>query len=134
MTIEVLFTTDMKLQAMAHKYYSGIKWEPKAGDYYTSSRADLELYKVIEVTDTKVKTVYVKPDSEIAEWDKDGFTNEGFGLNRVYVPDFVFRLQNNIFAHANDYAKTICAKHPEQVGDTELILQQLIIKAKTGLI
>lgn len=130
-----LFTSDMKLQSIAQKYYlGGIEWIPKAGDYYTSTRADLELYQVVKVTDTQIFTRYVKHDSEIAAWDKDGFTCEGFGINRVHVPDFVFRIQNNIMAHANDYAKTICAKHPEEVGETELILQQLIIKSKTGMI
>lgn len=130
----ILFTTDMKLQALALKYYSGVKWEPKAGDYYTSSRADLELYQVVEVTDTKVKTMYLNGDKNVSEWEKDGFTKEGFGVNRVHVPDFVFGMIKNIYIHANDYAKTISAKHPDEVGDTELILQQLIIKSKTGMI
>lgn len=131
---DILFTTDMKLQALSHKYYSGIKWEPKAGDYYTSSRADLELYQVVEVTDNKVKTTYLNGDKNVSEWDKDGFTKEGFGVNRVYVPEFVFGMTNNILIHAKEYAKTISAKHPDELGDTELILQQLIIKSKTGLI
>lgn len=124
----------MKLQAMALKYYSGVIWEPKAGDYYTSSRADLELYQVVKVTEKYVYTRYLTPNSAIQEWDKEGFTKQGFGVNRVHVPNFVFGLNKNILIHANDYAKTICAKHPELVGDTELILQQLIFKAKTGLI
>lgn len=129
------FTSDMKLQALASKYYGGLNWEPKAGDYYTTSRADLELYQVVEVTDTKVKTRYLKPDSDITEWDKSGFTTEGFGDRRVYVPDSILSTGfSNILDHANEYAKTICAKFPEQRGDTELILQQLIIKAKTGQI
>jgi len=131
---DILFTTDMKLQALALKYYHGVNWEPKTGDYYTTSRADLELYQVVRVTEKYIYTRYLTPDSAFTEWDKDGFTKEGFGVNRVHVPDFVFSMTKNIFTHVNDYAKTISAKHPDEVGDTELILQQLIIKSKTGLI
>lgn len=83
-------TESQKLQALAYKYYNGGIWEPKAGDYYTTSRADLELYQVVEVTDTIVRTTYLTPDSDISEWKKDGFTTEGFGVNRVWVPNWVF--------------------------------------------
>lgn len=85
-------TENQKLNALAFKYYQGAKWEPKAGDYYTTSRSDLELYQVVEVTEDKVKTKYLTPDSSISEWDKAGFLTEGFGVNRVWVPDWVLSL------------------------------------------
>lgn len=85
-------TEKQKLNALAFKYYQGQKWEPKAGDYYTTSRADLELYQVVEVTEDKVKTKYLIPDSPISEWDKSGFLTEGFGVNRVWVPDWVLSM------------------------------------------
>lgn len=86
-----VLTPMQKLHAMAYKYYSGIKWEPKKGDYYTTSRADLELYQVVDVTETKVMTKYLVGSDTISEWDKDRFTTEGFGVNRVHVPVFCFK-------------------------------------------
>lgn len=89
-------TPIQKLHAVANKYYlGGAKWWPKAGDYYTSCRADLELYQVVEVTDAVVKTKYCNPErgDSISEWDKDKFLTDGFGTNRVHVPDWVFRIK-----------------------------------------
>ena len=85
-------TEMQKLHALAYKYYQGQKWEPKKGDYYTTSRADLELYQVVDVTDTKVVTRYLVGSDNVSEWDKNGFLTEGFGVNRVWVPHFIFKL------------------------------------------
>ena len=85
-----LLTERQKLLAMAHKYYNHQEWIPQKGDYYTSSRADLELYQVVDVTDTKVCTIYVNGSGTVSEWDKETFLTEGFGINRVHVPKFVF--------------------------------------------
>jgi hypothetical protein len=83
-------TEQQKLLAMAARFYQGIEWEPKAGDYYTTSRADLELYQVTDVREGKVYTNYCgTPTPEDSEWDQDGFTTEGFGPMRVWVPDWV---------------------------------------------
>jgi vacuolar-type H+-ATPase subunit I/STV1 len=88
--VEITSLTErQKLNALANRFYNGIKWEPKKGDYYTTSRSDLELYQVVEVTDDKVKTTYLTPNSQISEWDKDKFLTEGFGANRVHVPNWV---------------------------------------------
>jgi hypothetical protein len=86
-----------KLNALQYKYYQGGKWIPKEGDFYTTSRADLELYKVVEVTDTKIKTKYCLPErgDSISEWDKETFLTEGFGVNRVYVPEWIFAIKAN---------------------------------------
>lgn len=86
-------THEQKLQAMALKYYQGMVWRPKKGDFYTSSRADLELYQVVEVSDTQVVTKYTEGSEELSYWGKHEFTNEGFGLNRVWVPDFVLEAE-----------------------------------------
>lgn len=86
-------TENQKLHALAYKYYQGGKWEPKKGDYYTTSRADLELYQVVDVTETKVLTRYLVGSDTTSEWDKDGFLTEGFGVNRVWVPHFIFNLK-----------------------------------------
>lgn len=92
-TLRNSLTENQKLHALAYKYYQGAKWDPKKGDYYTTSRADLELYRIVDITDTKILTQYTTGSDAISEWDKDGFLTEGFGVNRVYVPDFIFRLK-----------------------------------------
>ena len=73
-------------------YQGGVKWKPKAGDYYTSSRPDLELYQVISVEGGKIKTVYTDSKTDPAEWDESGFLTDGFGPNRIHVPEWIFRL------------------------------------------
>ncbi|MDD9740894.1 hypothetical protein PVW47_14030 [Marinovum sp. SP66] len=40
-------TKTQKLEALAARFYQGVEWVPKAGDLYTTSRADLEVYRVI---------------------------------------------------------------------------------------
>lgn len=86
-------TETQKLHALAFKYYQGVKWEPKKGDYYTTSRADLELYQIVDVTETKIMTRYLVGSDTISEWDKEAFLTQGFGINRVWVPDFIFKLK-----------------------------------------
>lgn len=81
-------TERQKLQALAMKYYSSLKWSPKAGDYYTTARDDLELYQVIEATDTEIVTIYCDPEksAEPSRWTRDEFLSpETFGAFRVYV-------------------------------------------------
>lgn len=83
-------THEIKLAAMAAKFYDGLTWNPKAGDYYTTSRNDLELYQVVDVTDTEVITKYVNPSSDnTSAWQKDRFTTEDFGPRRVWIPDYL---------------------------------------------
>lgn len=83
-------TESQKLEALAVRFYNGIEWHPKAGDFYTSSRPDLELYRVAKIVDGKIYTEYCTSPGQLAEWDLEGFTTEGFGDCRVHVPDYVF--------------------------------------------
>lgn len=85
-------TPQQKMHALAHRFYQGARWEPKAGDYYTTSRADLELYQVVEVTDQHVRTRYTEGSDTIATWPAAGFQTEGFGPMRVWVPQWVLDL------------------------------------------
>ncbi len=82
-------THEQKLQALAHRFYQGSAWQPKVGDYYTTSRADLELYRVMNVEGGKIYTEYCTRPGELTEWDADTFTTHGFGPRRVHVPDFI---------------------------------------------
>jgi len=81
-----------KLEALAYKYYQGQEWVPKKGDLYTTSRADLEMYEIYDVTEDKIYTKYMQPDSPIAEWSKENFLTEGFGPRRVWVPDWILHI------------------------------------------
>jgi hypothetical protein len=64
-----------KLEALSMRYYGCVVWEPNAGDFYTTSRADLELYQVVDVTDTEVITRYCTPNTraEDAQCPRDEF-------------------------------------------------------------
>ena len=86
-------TPMQKLEAIAFKYYQGHGWQPSTGDYYTSSRADLELYRVVSVNKDKVHTIYCNKECSVAVWDLSTFTSEGFGLNRVHVPLWILGLK-----------------------------------------
>lgn len=83
-------TQNQKLEALAYKYYCGPRvWHPKAGDYYTSSRNDLQLYQIVAEDDEHFYTVYCTHPDQRDAWKKEGFTTEGFGTNRVYVPEWI---------------------------------------------
>lgn len=91
-TQHIELTAQQKLHALAYRFYQGGKWEPKPGDYYTTSRADLELYQVIDVRDGKVFTRYCDPQrgSHITDWPAEEFLSpETFGRARVWVPGWV---------------------------------------------
>ncbi len=87
----ISLTHQQKLEALSLRFYQGMKWEPKAGDYYTTSRADLELYQVVAVEDGQVKTRYCDTNKSeaISSWPVGEFTDAGFGPKRVWVPEFV---------------------------------------------
>ena len=82
-------TYQQKLDALAYRFYQGAQWVPKAGDYYTTSRSDLELYQVVSIEDGIVRTRFTEGSDAIAEWPEDVFLTEGFGPRRVFVPPWV---------------------------------------------
>lgn len=87
-------TPEQKLEAMSLRFYSCALWEPKSGDFYTTCRNDLELYKVVEVTETTVRTMYTEGSDTISEWPKEEFTEKGFGPFRLWVPHFILEAKN----------------------------------------
>jgi hypothetical protein len=77
-----------KLSALAMRFYGNTPWTPKPGDYYSTSRADLELYQVVDIKDDKVYTRYCDPQkgNTIADWPVDEFLSpKTFGYARVWV-------------------------------------------------
>jgi len=82
-------TYQQKLDALAYRFYQGAQWVPKAGDYYTTSRADLELYQVVSIENGIVRTRFTEGSDALSEWTEAGFLTEGFGPRRVFVPEWV---------------------------------------------
>lgn len=86
----VCLTPQQKLDALAFRFYSHQKWEnPKTGDYYTTARADLELYVIVGEDDEHVYTSYLPLGGPTSTWRKDEFLDKGFGPCRVWVPPHV---------------------------------------------
>lgn len=89
------FTPGHKLHALALRFYHGQNdWQPKVGDFYTLTRSGIELLQVVRIEDGQV---YISNclnglGQEQGPFPLDGFTTEGFGVNRVQVPDFIFDL------------------------------------------
>jgi hypothetical protein len=88
----IALTQNQKMAALAYKYYQHGEWRPKAGDFYTTARADLELYRVVKIENEIVYTEYCHLPGVLSEWPQDGFTTEGFGPRRVYVPEHCFNI------------------------------------------
>lgn len=84
----VKLTEKQKLYALEFKYYQHHKWEPKKGDYYTTSRSDLELYMIVNEDENFFYTKFCNPSfgDLIENWKKDEFLKD-FGICRVFVPD-----------------------------------------------
>lgn len=92
MSAPTTLTYQQKLEALGARFYSYLQWTPKAGDYYTSSRPDLELYRVVKIENGIVFTEYCTSPGSLAEWPESEFTTQGFGPQRVWVPDWVLRI------------------------------------------
>lgn len=83
-------TLNQKLEALALKYYEDFQWQPKKGDYYTSSRNDLELYQIVDEGEQFFYTKYCDPKkgNDTSMWPKSTFLKD-FGLKRVFVPEWI---------------------------------------------
>lgn len=79
-----------KLWAFHMRFYQHYAWEPKVGDYYTIVRADDELFKIIDETDTDFVCCRMDQPGNDFNFPKQGFTDEGFGPNRLHVPAWIF--------------------------------------------
>lgn len=104
-------TLQQKLDALAYRFYQGAAWEPKAGDFYTTSRADLELYQVVSVENGVVRTRFTEGSDAITEWPQVEFLTGGFGPKRVFVPEWVI---------ANGKAPLVDGKELDVVTKSEL--------------
>lgn len=97
MTSHTRLTYPQKLRALANKYYQRAEWHPRAGDYYTTSRDDLELYQIKDVVERDGELIVITryahlPEDEgsLAEWRMNDFLSpQSFGYARVWVPRWV---------------------------------------------
>lgn len=91
--MQTCLTEEQKLRALSLKYYDFFPWNPKKGDYYTTSRNDLELYQIVDENETHFFTNYCdeKKTEKPQDWAKEDFLKH-FGERRVFVPDFIMKL------------------------------------------
>lgn len=97
--IQTELTERQKLHVLATRFYNQIEnqWQPKKGDYYTTPRADLELYYIIDETEDSFLTVYCNTSRYAngivipSEWPKTKFL-QGFGINRIHVMPQIFNI------------------------------------------
>ncbi|MBN9055346.1 MAG: hypothetical protein J0H80_16635 [Rhizobiales bacterium] len=97
-------TYQQKLDALAYRFYQGATWKPKADDFYTTSRPDLELYQVVSVEGGVVRTRYTEGSDAISEWPEGEFLTDGFGPKRVFVPEWVICAKAAASPHTDDLA------------------------------
>ena len=91
----IVLTAEQKLHALANRFYARQEWIPRAGDLYTTSRADLELYQITRIEHGDVYTTYRDPDRGASEsaWPQEEFLSpKTFGYARVYVPNWIMIL------------------------------------------
>lgn len=85
-------TAAQKLSALAARFYDRMEWRPRAGDYYTTPRNDLELYQIVSIENGVVSTRYCAPErgDAVSTWAVDEFTApHTFGVMRTWVPAWV---------------------------------------------
>ncbi len=76
-----------KLAALAMRFYQGMKWEPKVGDYYCLTRDGLELFQIRSSDGENFFLRKVGPNDaqDLSDaWPIADFQT-GFGINRVWV-------------------------------------------------
>ncbi len=91
--LEKNITPTQKLAAISHKYYQHAVWEPKIGDYYTIVRNDAKLFQIVGeelMDDVLTFVVHCNEYDDANYFRARDFTTDGFGLNRVWVPDWIF--------------------------------------------
>lgn len=104
--MQAAFTVERKLHALGLSLYGQTNaglWAAfggvKVGQFYTLTRPTLELFYIHRIDDEgKVFFINCGQESltEQGGFAASGFTTEGFGTNRVYVPETVFTLPHSL--------------------------------------
>ncbi len=86
-------TVEQKLETISYNFYGNgrDRWQPKVGDYYTTPRYDLELYRIVEEDENYFYTVYCKDKTQNkAFWKKEDFLSPlTFGAKRIHVHEYI---------------------------------------------
>ncbi len=87
---------DLKLAALDWRFYQHQSWRVQAGDLYSLTRNDCELYKVLNVEGGLTFTMVVNNSNELCEMqeqtaDTAEFLHGGFAECRVHVPHWAWR-------------------------------------------
>jgi len=127
-------TYQQKLDALSYRFYQHGQWTPKAGDYYTTSRSDLELYQVVSIKDGIVRTRFTEGSDAISEWPEDGFLNDGFGPKRVLVPEWVMNAPRSTKSNTEVLECLVEARRHLNGADIDLAyIDEVIAKFDTQL-
>lgn len=107
---------DIKLQALAHRFYQHAVWTVTEADLYTITRHGPALYRVAGFTEKGVLMEHLCNDDgtidptqlaqEPMEWDADEFKHGGFAVNRVHIPVWLW--------------KVVAEEHGVELSDTDL--------------
>lgn len=105
------FTLEQKMQAISeHLYCSQGRppWTPYVDAYYTIIRNDTELYQVVVIDTFRGVVQFKRVDDQhladckehgfennVQEFDIEGFTTEGFGINRIPVAEHVLGIERS---------------------------------------
>jgi hypothetical protein len=93
--VQTELTPWQKLHTLSYNYYQGARkrWIPAVGDYYTSCRADLQLYRIVREDEKSFYTVYCNQPEQIESWWlKIDFLNS-FGEYRCHVSEHIFEIK-----------------------------------------
>lgn len=97
----MIITHRQKLKACEFRFYQHQVWEPKVGDFYTIVRDDLKLFEITREENGEFFIRCHEPDPvtelpTVQDYEQGfavkGFTTEGFGPARVWVPEWIFKL------------------------------------------
>lgn len=91
MRIAKNITARQKLAAFELRFYQFQAWEPKVGDYYTVTRAELVLFQIVGRDDQAGEwIVFSNQYDQEHRFAIEGFTTQGFGPSRLWVPEWIF--------------------------------------------
>ncbi|OHB80858.1 MAG: hypothetical protein A2W31_11415 [Planctomycetes bacterium RBG_16_64_10] len=85
-----VITADQKLRAIAFRDYDHQPWQVKRGDYYTIDRADLKLFRVLDVPELPEEDLLVEVQD--GQRIKVPGVGEPFHAQRVHVPEWIFKI------------------------------------------
>lgn len=84
-------SAEVKLKAIAMKYYNGLQWKPALHDLYTIERADAEVFEIVDMypSSTTATEIHIITRTHHQEkptiFNASDFTTGDFGKHRVWI-------------------------------------------------